>query len=73
MPITRHFAFSALLLLLSLSALAQAPRTREQVIAETMKPYAGPSNPGVDPSTLIQMLTPATADIARMAESARRN
>ncbi|MGA2496483.1 MAG: hypothetical protein ABSH20_02005, partial [Tepidisphaeraceae bacterium] len=52
MRFNRHLALSALLLLLSLSGFAQRGLTREQIIAETMKPYAGPSNPGVDPSTL---------------------
>src|SRR5471030_1264075 len=29
-----------------------APLTRDQVIAETMRPYTGPSVAGVDPSTM---------------------
>jgi Fe-S-cluster-containing hydrogenase component 2 len=43
--------------------------------AEPSCVYACPHDAAhrVDPSTLIQMLTPATADIARMAESARDN
>jgi CRP-like cAMP-binding protein/Fe-S-cluster-containing dehydrogenase component len=43
--------------------------------AEPSCVYACPHDAAhrVDPSTLIEMLTPATADIARMAESARHN
>jgi hypothetical protein len=46
--------YAILLLLVCASFFAGAGErlTREQVVAETLKPYAGPSNPGVDTSTL---------------------
>lgn len=52
MRFTGHLAYPTLLLMLSLPALSQTQLTRDQVVAETMKPYTGPSNRGVDPSTL---------------------
>src|SRR5213596_2945154 len=38
--------------LLSIASALAAPSMREQVLAETLAPYAGPVNKGVDTSTL---------------------